>query len=235
MAVLQTFLAGKELTVVVVNEDPVLSRMLKPLVATLQGQLETYLSLEVFLETVDPSQPGCLLFNAPAAKDYSFAWLERLAPLGIHLPVVILSACGDVAQVVQAMRAGARNYLKKPCQAEELREALLDALAWDQKNRREQSNQLRLQRRLTRLTPGEFEVLRLLVDGKSNRQVAGALGVSVRAVEVRRAKLMQKMKAESLAELVRLALTVLPELVQNPPAASQRGGISRRIQAPTAT
>lgn len=211
MTVPKPFLLGEELTIVVVNEDLAISRLLKPLVKALPGRLAPHGSLQEFLRTADPSRPGCLLFNVPSTGCDDFAWIQQLAHLGLHLPVVVLSACGDVPLVVQAMRAGARNYLTKPCETGRLREALHDALAWDAANRQQQDNQLRVQRRLARLTPGEYDVLRLLVDGRSNRQVASTLGVSVRAVEVRRAKLMQKMKAESLAELVRLALPVLPE------------------------
>lgn len=211
MIVSKTFLLSEELTVVMINEDPTVVRLLKPLVKTLQGRLETYATLEAFVAEGDPSRPGCLLLNVSSARCEGFAWLEQFLRLGIHLPVVILSTSGDVPVVVQAMRAGAHNFLQKPCTAADLREAVHDALSWDAAHRRQQADQLRVERRLARLTPGEYDVLRLLVDGRSNRQIATALGVSVRAVEVRRAKLMQKMKAESLADLVRFALTVFPE------------------------
>ncbi|MEN6494291.1 MAG: LuxR C-terminal-related transcriptional regulator [Thermoguttaceae bacterium] len=211
MTTAKTFLLSEEPSVFVVHEDPAIGRMLKPVVKALQAKLEPFASLQELLEASVTDRPGCLLFVQPATQDGGFAWLAQLSGQGVHLPVVVLSTSVDVPRIVQAMRAGARNFLKRPCAAAELQEALRDALTWDAEHRQQQAEQLRIRRRLARLTTGEYDVLRLLVDGKSNRQVADTLQVSVRAVEVRRAKLMQKMKAESLAELVRLALTVLPE------------------------
>jgi FixJ family two-component response regulator len=211
MTTAKTFLLSEEPSVFVVHEDPAIGRMLKPVVKALQAKLEPVASLQELLKASVTDRPGCLLFVQPATQDDGFAWLAQLSGHGVHLPVVVLSTSVDVPRIVQAMRAGARNFLKRPCAAAELQEALRDALTWDAEHRQQQAEQFRIRRRLARLTAGEYDVLRLLVDGKSNRQVADALQVSVRAVEVRRAKLMQKMKAESLAELVRLALTVLPE------------------------
>lgn len=221
MTTAKAFLLSGEPSVFVVHADPAIGRLLKPAVKALQARLEPLASLEELLGASVDDRPGCLLFVQPTTKDDGFAWLAQLSGQGIHLPVVVLSADAEAPRVVEAMRAGARNFLKRPCTAAELQEALGDALIWDAAHRQQQAEALRIRRRLARLTPGEYDVLRLLVDGKSNRQLADALRISVRAVEVRRAKLMQKMKAESLAELIRLALSVLPEQAPTEACAAQ--------------
>ncbi|KKK87868.1 hypothetical protein LCGC14_2748910, partial [marine sediment metagenome] len=123
-----------------------------------------------------------------------------------HLPIILVSAHGDVPTVVRAMKAGALNFLEKPCRDQELWEALQEALRRNEENRKRLMYNAVVRRRIARLTPGERDVLTSLVDGKSNKLIATELGLSVRTIEVRRAKLMKKMKAKSLAELVRLAL-----------------------------
>ena len=132
--------------------------------------------------------------------------LVRLRRDEPHLPVILISARGDVPTVVQAMKAGALNFLQKPVRDHELREAIQEGFQRDRDHRQQAVEQGKLQQRITRLSAGERDVLRMLIDGKSNKTMATDLAMSVRTIEVRRAKLMQKMKAGSLAELVRLAI-----------------------------
>ena len=102
------------------------------------------------------------------------------------------------------------NFLEKPCRDQQLWEAIQEALKWDAVHRQDVVLRAKALRRLQRLTSGEHDVLQLLIDGRSNKTIATELNVSVRTIEVRRAKLMKKMKAESLAELIRLALAADP-------------------------
>jgi RNA polymerase sigma factor (sigma-70 family) len=134
------------------------------------------------------------------------------------LPVIIISAYGDVPMAVRAMQSGAVNFLEKPCREHELWEAIREALQRDSKNRRKISQEAAIRSRLARLTAGEREVLDRLVGGMSNRAIAEELGLSVRTIEVRRHKLMKKTKAGSLAELVSLAVLVHPECGAPQPA-----------------
>jgi FixJ family two-component response regulator len=121
-----------------------------------------------------------------------------------------MSAYGDVPMVVRAMKVGALNFLEKPCRDEQLWEAIQEALKWDKTHRQSLALRAKSLHRLQRLTDGEHDVLALLIDGKSNKTIAAELNLSVRTIEVRRAKIMKKMKVESLAELIRLTLSANP-------------------------
>jgi FixJ family two-component response regulator len=112
--------------------------------------------------------------------------------------------------VVRALKAGSLNFLEKPCRNQQLWEAIQEALKWDALHRPQLAQRSKATQRLERLTPGEHAVLESLVKGKSNKAIAVDLGLSVRTIEVRRAKLMKKMKAESLAQLIRLVLLADP-------------------------
>jgi two-component system response regulator FixJ len=122
------------------------------------------------------------------------------------LPVVVVSRRGDIPFVVEVMQGGALNYVQKPCEEELLADALRGAMAWDARHGQNMVEAARVRRRLNRLSPAERQVLDMLVDGMTNQQVAAALGRSVRAIEVRRARIREKMRARSLADLVRLSV-----------------------------
>jgi FixJ family two-component response regulator len=169
--------------------------------------VETHACLEEFFDRYDPSQPGCLLYSISSQSE-DLRLFEELAERGIHLPVVLLSASAEPAMVVQAIRSGAINFLKKPFSDEELAAAVREAVLVDLAQRREHAQRNRIERRLLRLTAPERQVLEMLVEGCSHKQIAVALDLSVRAIEVRRAKVVKKMGAHSLADLVRMTLTV---------------------------
>jgi FixJ family two-component response regulator len=170
--------------------------------------VEPYHSAEDFFDACDPQRMGCLLADTQTPGLQGPKAIERLSGKGIHLPVIWLSARPDVNAAVKAVKAGAFHYLGKPCEDEELAEVLQDAIVWDAENRRRLVFCAKVRRRLDRLSPGERQVLELLVDGQSNKGIAAELNVSIRTVEVRRAKLMKKMYVQSLAELIRAIVTV---------------------------
>ena len=114
------------------------------------------------------------------------------------------------------MKAGASNFLEKPCRDQQLWEAIQEALKWDAAHREQLALHTKALNRLNRLTPGEHDVLRQLIDGKSNKTIAAELGLSVRTIEVRRAKVMKKMKAASLAQLIRLTISANPDYGKPP-------------------
>jgi two-component system, LuxR family, response regulator FixJ len=199
-----------EPAVFIIDDDPAVRQALSVLVRSMRLKPESYESAQQFLDSFDAAKPGCLLLDVRMPGISGLELLEQLNRKDIHLPAIVMSAYGDVPMVVRAMKAGALNFLEKPCRDQQLWEAIQEGLRWDATHRQDVVLRSKLHHRLERLTPGEHEVLRHLIDGKSNKIIASELGLSVRTIEVRRAKLMKKMKAESLAELIRLTLSADP-------------------------
>jgi len=199
-----------EPTVFIIDDDPAVRQALSVLIRSMRLRAEAYESAQQFLDTFDSTRPGCLLLDVRMPGISGLELLEQLERHDIRLPAIVMSAYGDVPMVVRAMKAGALNFLEKPCRDQQLWEALQEGLKWDAAHRQHVVLRAKVLHRLRRLTSGEHEVLRQLIDGKSNKTIAAELGLSVRTIEVRRAKLMRKMKAESLAELIRLTLSADP-------------------------
>jgi two-component system, LuxR family, response regulator FixJ len=211
-----------ESTVFIVDDDPAVRQALAVLVRSMRLRAETFDSVRQFQDAFDPMRPGCMLLDVRMPGVSGLELLEKLSEDDIQMPTIVMSAYGDVPMVVRAMKAGALNFLEKPCRDQQLWEAIQEALKWDAAHRQQLAMHTRAAHGLQRLTLGERDVLRLLIDGLSNKAIAGELKVSVRTVEVRRAKLMKKMNAESLAELIRLALAAdaqyeKPSQVPSPP------------------
>ncbi|MGO8750741.1 MAG: response regulator transcription factor [Thermoguttaceae bacterium] len=202
---MNTLVVRDEPTVFVVDQDPAIARVLKPIVALREGRMQCCRSAEDLLAACDPTQPGCIFVDPGPPGPGWLQLFERLAGEEVPLPVVVLSSHCSVPAVVQAMQAGALDFLLKPCSSQHLSSALEDALRWDSQNRRLLLQASKIRRRLGELNTGESDVLACLVRGLANHQIAQELQVSVRAVEARRAKLMRKLHARSLAELVHLA------------------------------
>jgi two-component system, LuxR family, response regulator FixJ len=195
-----------EATVFIVDDDPAVRQSLTVLMRSMRLHAEAYESAQNFLNAFDASRPGCVLLDVRMPEISGLGLLEQFQTREIRLPAIVMSAYGDVPMVVRAMKAGAMNFLEKPCRDQQLWEAIQEALRWDNANRQQAALRTRVVSSLQRLTPGEHAVLGHLIEGKSNKAIATELSVSVRTVEVRRAKLMKKMGADSLAELVRLTL-----------------------------
>ncbi len=194
----------------VLDADPTLFQPLRS-VARLRGvRVEPYASADEYFQLCDPTQSGCIFVDLQVPGSGGLELLERLAREGIHLPVIIVSACGEVQAVVEAMRAGALNYLQKPCGEGQLAEALDEALRWNAENHQDILDRLKVQRRLGRLSAGQRQVLDLLLCGLSNKEIAHQLKLSVRGVEARRAKMMGTMRARSLTDLLRQAISGRP-------------------------
>jgi FixJ family two-component response regulator len=192
--------------VYIVDDDPGARASLSSLVHAMPLEIEAFHSAEEFLDFFDPMQSGCLLLDLRGGGVVGLELLERINTPLVCLPAVVMSASRDARHVVRAMRAGAIDFLQKPCRKRAIREAIEECLRWDAANRRRLVLATKVSRRLERLAQGEYDVLTQIMAGKSNKGIADALGLSVRAVEVRRSKLMKKMKADSLVALIRMAL-----------------------------
>ncbi len=150
--------------------------------------------------------PACVVAELPRRGEHNLPWVKRLRRRAGGLPVIVIATEADVPTAVGAMKLGVFDFLEKKCPAKQLKEAVREALRWDTENRRRIARIHGARRRLAALTPGQRAVLDLLVAGKGNREIAAELRLSVRAIEVRRAKVMKVTRAQSLAELVRLEM-----------------------------
>jgi two-component system, LuxR family, response regulator FixJ len=207
---LEIHTVDNEPSVFIIDDDPAVRQALTVLVRSMRLQTQSFESAQQFLDNFDRTQPGCMLLDVRMPGISGMELLERLRQEDVHLPAIVMSAYGDVPMVVRAMKAGALNFLEKPCRDQQLWEAIHEAIQWDAAHRQKLAFRDKVLRRLQRLTPGEQIVLRMLINGRSNKAIAEELKLSVRTIEVRRAKVMKKMKAESLAELIRLTLNADP-------------------------
>jgi two-component system, LuxR family, response regulator FixJ len=187
-------------TVFLLDDDSAVRQSMAALTRSLKIPLEICASTDDFLGKYKPLPHGCLVLEVRMG---GLELLETLHGDGTPIAAIALSAKADVATAVRAMRAGAITFLEKPLVEQQLWDALAEALARDGEYRRRQAQMERIRRRMERLTAGESEVLNLLLTGKLNREIAETLSISVRTVEVRRAKVMEKMKAPSMPEMLR--------------------------------
>jgi FixJ family two-component response regulator len=195
-----------EATVYLVDDDPAALRALAALVRVIFPRVKTFSSASEFLSSYH-QEPGCLVLDV-AMPDMSGLELHRkLLKDKTALPVVFVTGHGNVPMAVEAMQMGAVNFLQKPVQEQSLWDSIRQALEIDHRNRSRRARRQRAEDRLAKLTPGEREVLNLILEGKMNKEIATELRLSTRTVEDRRAKMMKKMGAKSLAELVQLVMT----------------------------
>jgi FixJ family two-component response regulator len=161
-------------------------------------------SPQEFLAQYDPRIPGCLVLDLDMPAVNGFELQRILATKGSVLPIIFLTGHGDIPKSVRAMKHGASDFLTKPVNDENLLAAIRVAIEKDRGLRREQTNLSEIRAHLATLTPREREVLEYVVTGKLNKQIAGDLGTVEQTVKVHRARVMQKLKVHSVAELVRL-------------------------------
>lgn len=192
-------------TVSVVDDDPAVLKGLSRLLRSHQFQVATYASSEEFLAHYDPVAPGCLVLDVSMPRFNGLELQQVLADQGSLLPIIFLTGCGDVPTCLRAMKGGALEFLGKPVHDEDLIGAIQAALEKHRLAQQTRSEQEQTQQLLDTLTPREREVLVQVISGKLNKQIAHLLGTVEKTVKVHRARVMEKMKVTSLAELVRLA------------------------------
>ena len=196
----------EEATVFLVDDDSAALRALATLVKVVFPRVETFSSATEFLAAYH-RQPGCLVLDVAMPGMSGLELHRKLIRDKVTLPVVFVTGHGNVPMAVEAMQMGAVNFLQKPVQEQELWDSIRRAIELDTQNRRRRARRQRAEERLTRLTAGERAVLNLILEGKMNKEIAAELGLSTRTIEDRRAKVMKKMDAKSLAELVQLVMT----------------------------
>ncbi len=190
--------------VYVVDDDAAVRNSLRFLIESTGYRVATFANAREFLAGYDSTQPGCLVLDVRMPGPSGLDLQQQLTAAGIALPVIIVTGYGDVPIAVKAMRGGAVDFIEKPYDDELLLRRIREAAEKDIRNRRERAEWNEIHTRLTLLTRREREVLDRVVNGLPNKQIAGDLGISTKTVEAHRAHVMEKMRAESLAELVRL-------------------------------
>lgn len=193
-------------TVFVVDDDQAMRNSLKWLIESVAMQVETYDSADAFIRSYYPGRSGCLLLDVRMPGMSGLELQEYLVEQQIAIPIIIITGHGDVPMAIRAMKSGAIDFIEKPFNDELLLESIRHALMLDEQQRDKQSQKAEIATRLARLTPREHEVMAMVTGGKANKEIASALGVSAKTVEAHRARVMEKMQALSLAELVRMAM-----------------------------
>lgn len=191
-------------TVFIVDDEPVVRKAVSLIIEQTGYSIQAFASATDFLEQHDSSQSGCLVSDVRMPGMDGMELLQRLQTLGRKIPVVMLSAHGDIPMAVAAVKLGAIDFLEKPADPEILRQKVIHALAVDKQWRLDRDERDEVNQSLSTLTPREREVLNLLVAGKEAKIVAQILGSSHNTVRVQRASLMKKMRADNIADLVRM-------------------------------
>lgn len=198
----------KEVTVFIVDDDKEVRDALQLLMQSIGLNSETYDSAQSYLDAFDAKKPGCLVLDVRMKGMSGLALQTHLSSFPIHPPIIIITGHGDISMAVQAVQAGALDFLEKPFNEQTLLESIYRAIEKDAEQRGEASKVAEIQQRIERLTSREKEVMEQVVSGKRNKVIAYDLDISQSTVEAHRAKVMEKMEAASLSDLMRMIFSI---------------------------
>jgi two-component system response regulator FixJ len=192
--------------VFIVDDDEADRDSLAALLDTYGFRTRNYASAQEFLDQFAPAARGCLLLDVRLPGMSGLELQERLTAEGVRLPIIVITAYGDVPTAVRAMKAGAVEFIEKPYDGDVVVSAIRSVLDHESRASRQEAETAEFTSRLGRLTPRERQVMDELVIGRQNKEIAYTLGISPRTVEIHRARVMDKMSAGSLSHLVRMAI-----------------------------
>jgi FixJ family two-component response regulator len=190
--------------VFVIDDDPSMRAALEDLVGSIGLQVKVFASPQEFLNSSRPDAPSCLVLDVRLPGMSGLAFQKELTKAGSDLPVIFITGHGDIPMSVRAMKAGAVEFLAKPFHHQELLDAINTAIERDVENRRKSIVDSELRKRHATLTERERQIMKLVVSGRANKQIASELSLSEMTVKVHRGQVMRKMRAASLPDLVRM-------------------------------
>ena len=196
----------QQTTVFIVDDDQAIRHAMQLLIQSVGYAAKIFPSADDFLEQFDQTRTGCLVLDIRMPGLGGLELQGRLLALGSCMPIIFITGHGDVPMAVEAMQKGAYGFIQKPVRDQELLEHISGAVSVDRRVRSEQKSRSEIEARRSTLTSREREVMDLVVTGKPNKIIAYELGTSQRTVEIHRSRVMEKMQARSLAELVRMNL-----------------------------
>ena len=192
----------------VIDDDEGLRESLAFLLRSAELEVRSFDSAKVFLEKLPDAVPGCVVTDVRMPDMSGIELLRRLKELKIGVPVIVITGHGDIALAVEAMKMGAADFFEKPFDDDLLLASVRAALRQQADQTKRGAERAEIEHRIATLSPREKDVLAGLIEGRANKQIAFDLGISPRTVEIYRANLMSKMQADSLSDLVRMALLV---------------------------
>jgi len=197
---------GERRVIHVIDDDEALRESLAFLLRAAQLEVKSYPSARAFLDSLPDQSLSCVITDVRMPEISGIDLLRRLKELKISVPVIVITGHGDVALAVEAMKIGAADFFEKPFDDDLLLASVRSALRMQEGEKKRYAERAEIESRIAALSPRERDVLAGLVEGRANKQIAFDLGISPRTVEIYRANLMNKMQADSLSDLVRMAL-----------------------------
>ncbi|HHH44092.1 MAG TPA: response regulator transcription factor [Gammaproteobacteria bacterium] len=198
-------------TVFIVDDDPAVRDSLRWLIESLQHPVEVFESAQDFLDSHTRKQPGCLVLDVRLPGMSGLQLQGKLREEGVDLPIIIITGHGDVPMAVRALQAGALHFLEKPFRDQEILDCVQEALELSSNRFASRLHKKQIMNRIETLTPREYQVMKDIVAGHTNRSIGEKHDISTKTVEIHRTRVMHKMEADTLPDLVKMVLAVDPE------------------------